>query len=619
MIAIPGAFYLSCVYRWGRGRVSFGIKAGDYPSWQPSNGSAVAQGETDCCNVRATAAILGRDRSGRRSSAVAKHRPNKEQAAAAAGTPRRGGRELRYSSNLAGLVAAGILLSRLAGLVRESIFAHFLGNSAAADAFKAGFRIPNILQNLFGEGVLSASFIPVYSRLLGEGDEQAADLLAWAVGAAMALAVAIFVLLGVSAAPWMIDAIAPGFHGEKRQLTIRLVEILFPGAGLLVMSAWCLGVLNSHHRFFASYAAPVGWNLAIIGALAWCGPRTTQDRLAIDAAWASVAGAGLQIMLQLPQMLPLMGRMRLDFRRVREPLRQVLRNFGPVVMGRGVAQISGYVDNLLASLLPTGAVAAISYAQILYILPVSLFGMSVAAAELPSMARLTAAGDDGVGEVLRRRLDGGLRQIAFMIVPSCVAFILIGDRIVALLFQSGEFTRRDSLYVWATVAGMSIGMLAGARARLYISAFYALADTKTPFRYGLARVTLTFILGYLCAFPLPRAIGLAPRWGIVGLTASAGVASWVEYAMLRRELNRRIGWTGIAPRYLFRLWAMAAGAGGAAFGAWSVVGSRGRLSAFAVIFIFGAVYLGLAAIARDPEFDRLLNYARGRPLPAARE
>ena len=144
---------------------------------------------------------------------------------------------MRYSSNLAGLVAAGVLLSRVAGLVRESIFAHYLGNSAAADAFKAGFRIPNILQNLFGEGVLSASFIPVYSRLLGAGEEETADLLAWAVGAMLALAVAVFVLLGVFAAPWMIDAIAPGFHGDKRALTLGLVRILFPGAGLLVMSA----------------------------------------------------------------------------------------------------------------------------------------------------------------------------------------------------------------------------------------------------------------------------------------------------------------------------------------------------------------------------------------------
>ena len=347
-------------------------------------------------------------------------------------------------SNHAFLVAAGILLSRIAGLVRESIFAHYLGNSSAADAFKAGFRIPNILQNLFGEGVLSASFIPVYSRLLSEGDAETADLLAWSVGALLSLAVAILVAAGVLFTPYLIDAIAPGFHGAKRDLTIRLVQILFPGAGLLVVSAWCLGVLNSHSRFFASYTAPVAWNIAIITALMVYGPRSTQDGLAVKAAWGSVAGAALQIVVQLPQTLPLLGRIRLHFTRVRQELRNVFKNLMPVIASRGVAQVSGYIDNLLASLLPTGAVAGLNYAQILYLLPVSLFGMSVAAAELPTMSRVSGATGEQAA-ALRARLNAGLRQISFLVVPSAAAFLIIGDVIVALLFQSGEFShqRRD--------------------------------------------------------------------------------------------------------------------------------------------------------------------------------
>src|SRR5690348_17163995 len=262
----------------------------------------------------------------------------------------------RLGPNLAWLVAAGILLSRIAGLVRESIFAHYLGNSDAADAFKAGLRIPNILQNLFGEGVLSASFIPVYSKLLSEGDEETAATLAWSVGAILALGVSVLVAIGVWATPWLIAAIAPGFVGAKRELTIMLVRILFPGAGLLVLSAWCLGVLNSHHRFFASYTAPVAWNLAIIGALLVYGPRAPQQRLAIDLAWASVLGALLQILVQLPQTLPLLGRIQLNFQRVRIELGVVFQNLLPVIASRGAAQVSGYIDNLLASLLPTGAV-----------------------------------------------------------------------------------------------------------------------------------------------------------------------------------------------------------------------------------------------------------------------
>src|SRR5262245_12935981 len=158
-------------------------------------------------------------------------------------------------------VAAGILLSRIAGLVRERVFAHYLGNSDAAGAFKAALRIPNFLQNLFGEGVLSASFIPVYARLLAEKDEERAGRVAGVVVAVLALWVSVVVLVGVLATPVIIDLVAPGFQGDVRALTVRIVRILFPGVGLLVLSAWCLGILNSHHKFFLSYVAPVFWNV----------------------------------------------------------------------------------------------------------------------------------------------------------------------------------------------------------------------------------------------------------------------------------------------------------------------------------------------------------------------
>ncbi len=525
---------------------------------------------------------------------------------------------LRLSPNLAVIVAAGILLSRIAGLVRESIFAHYLGNSGAADAFKAGFRIPNILQNLFGEGVLSASFIPVYSRLLSEGNDEAADLVAWAVGALLAGAIALLVVLGVVGAPWLIDAIAPGFQGDRRELTIRIVQVLFPGAGMLVMSAWCLGVLNSHHRFFASYAAPVAWNLAIIAALLLYGPRASHERLAIDVAWGSVVGALLQILVQLPQTLPLLGHLRVHFVRVRTELGVVFNNLLPVIASRGVAQVSGYIDNLLASLLPTGAVAALNYAQILYLLPISLFGMSVAAAELPTMSRATVSARVGeevsppTAEILRARLNSGLRQISFLVVPSAAAFLFIGDVIVALLFESGEFVHRDAIYVWSILAGSAVGMLAATMSRLYNSTYYALSDTRTPLRFALVRVTLTLVLGYFCAIILPPELGIARRWGVAGLSASAGVAAWVEFSLLRWRLNRRLGTTGLDRSYLARLWGMALAASIAALAVKFSLHAGPRLIALAVIPVYGSVYLGLAYWLRVPELTRLTSHAFGR-------
>ena len=167
-------------------------------------------------------------------------------------------------SRHAALVATGILISRIAGLVRDRVFAHYFGSSDAADAFRAAFRIPNFLQNLFGEGVLSASFIPVYANLLARGEEDEADRVASAVFCLLSLVVSCLVLTGVLATPLLIDAIAPGFKGAKRELTICLVRILFPGAGFLALSAWCLGILNSHRRFFISYTAPEAWNLEVL-------------------------------------------------------------------------------------------------------------------------------------------------------------------------------------------------------------------------------------------------------------------------------------------------------------------------------------------------------------------
>ncbi len=497
-------------------------------------------------------------------------------------------------------------------MIRESVFAHYLGNSAAADAFKAGFRIPNILQNLLGEGVLSASFIPVYSRLLGEGEEELADLLAWGVGALLALMVAVLVLGGMLATPYLITVIAPGFEGERRDLTIAVVRILFPCTGLLVMSAWCLGVMNSHRKFFMSYAAPVAFNIAMIATLLLYGPRRSEDALAIDLAWGCVVGAALQIVAQLPQTLALLRRLQIDFARVASSLRAVFNNLVPVVASRGVGQISSYIDNLLASLLPIGAVAAFNYGQIFYMLPVSLFGISIAAAELPTMSRATALADD-IEATLRRRLNFGLRQIAFLVVPSAAAFFAIGDVIVALVFQSGHFTHHDAVYVWAVLAGSGVGMLANTMGRLYNSAFYALWDTRTPLKFALVRVTLSFILGYLFAIPLPGLIGIDSRWGVAGLTASAGIAAWVEFALLRRSLNHRVGWTGLDRKFLAQLWGMAFLAATIAFAIKFATPHVGpRLQALMVIPVFGAIYLGLAYALGLPEFRGFVGILRRR-------
>ncbi len=505
------------------------------------------------------------------------------------------------SRRFAFLVAAGISLSRISGLIRDRVFAHYFGNSDAADVFKAALRIPNFLQNLFGEGVLSASFIPVYANLLARGDQKEARRTAGAVAALLTLSTSLLVLLGVLAAPWLIEAIAPGFHGGKRKLTILLVRIFFPGAGLLVASAWCLGVLNSHRKFFISYTAPVLWNIAMIAAMIAFGPGRSQNSLVVITAWASVAGSFLQVAVQFPTVLRLLGGLQLTIARRAEHVSTVIRNFFPVFISRGVVQISAYIDAFLASWLPTGAVSALAYAQTLYTLPVSLFGMSVSAAELPVMSGVVGDASE-IANQLRTRLNSGLRQIAFLVVPSVVGFLVLGDVIVAGIYQSGRFTHSDVIYVWGILAGSTVGLLASTLGRLYSSGFYALRDTRTPLRFAIIRVVLTSALGYLAALPLPRLLGIEPRWGVAGLTISAGIASWVEFTLLQRGIRRRTGHVGLPISFLIQVWIAALLAAASARGLLYVLGPRGHiLLAFLVLGLYGIAFFAVSLALKLPE------------------
>ena len=527
-------------------------------------------------------------------------------------------------------VAAGILLSRIAGLVRERVFAHYLGNSDAAGAFKAALRIPNFLQNLFGEGVLSASFIPVYARLLAEKDEETAGRVAGVVATLLALSVSLIVAVGVLATPVIIGLVAPGFQGEVRELTVRIVRILFPGVGLLVLSAWCLGVLNSHHKFFLSYVAPVFWNIAMIATLVIFGGRLAQYPLAVALAWGAVVGSVLQFGMQVPFVFRYAPEIRFGLETSLAPVRDIFRNLGPVVVSRGVVQLSAYIDGMIASFLGANAVSSLGYAQTIYLLPIGLFGMSVAAAELPQMSRATGTPEE-IFAALRTRLDRGLRQIAFFVIPSVVAFVALGRRLVAALYQTGRFGDDDTRYVWYILVGSAVGLLAATLGRLYSSAFYALRDTRTPLRFAVIRVVLTGALGYLFAFPLrpamvaalevvgvplPRIAGGTLGLGAIGLTASAGLAGWVEFLLLRTALGSRIGRVQLALGFQLRLWLSAMVGAAAALGVdrlYARLAAGERLlthpisAAVVVLGVYGAAYFLGAILAGVPEAKRTIG------------
>lgn len=487
-------------------------------------------------------------------------------------------------------------MSRITGLVRDRIFAHYFGITYVADAFKAALRIPNTLQNLFGEGVLSASFIPVYARLVAQKDREEAGRVAGVIFSLLALITAVLVLVGVLATPYIIDVIAFGFKGETRRLAIQLVRILFPGVGLLVMSAWCLGILNSHGKFFLSYVSPVIVNAAFIAAMLAFGRRADMSHLAVYTAWGSVVGSGLQFLVQLPTVLRLAPELRIFFRSLTENVRVVIRNFIPVFFSRGVLQLSAYIDGLLASLLPVGGVSALANAQALYLLPVSLFGMSISAAELPAMSSAVGT-DEQVATTLRQRIASSTKRVGFFVVPSAVGFIALGDVITAAIYQTGKFSHADAVKVWTILAGSGVGLVASTVGRLYSSAYYALRDTRTPVLFAVVRVILTTVLGFLCSMRLPKLLGVDPFWGAAGLTASAGFAAWVEFTLLRRGMNMKIGHSKFPASYFAKLWAAALIGAAVAWGVkLALHPHRPWIAAVLILVPYGAVYLGCTAL-----------------------
>lgn len=548
----------------------------------------------------------------------------------------------RRSGSRAALVAAGILLSRLAGFAREALVARFLGVGAFADVYGTAMRLPNLLQNLLGEQTLSAAFIPVYSRMLKEGRRREAGRFAGAVAGLLLLAAGALALLGVLAARPLVAVFAAGYVRDAGKVaagalpldrfavSVDLVRIVFPMAGVLVLSAWALGVLNSHRRFFLPYAAPVLWNAAILAALLWWGGYVLAGRVDAAAkirllhvvAWAALAGAGLQLAVQLPAVARLLSGFRLSLGRGVPGVPEALRAFGPVVAGRGVVQLSGYLDAFLATLLAAGAVSAQRYAVTLYMLPVSLFAMSVAAAELPELSRLQAEGDDA----RLRRVEGGVRQIAFLTLPTLVGFLAFGWLVVGLVFGGGEFGAQDQALVALTLAGYTLGLLPTTLGRLLQNLFYSLHETRYPARVATARVAVSAALGAALMIWLDRfgvltllggpARGDELRLGAVGLALGSAAGGWLELALLLRGARRRLPRAVIPWSALGRMAVLALVAAAPAGALWWLLASGrlgawpGWLAALAVLALYAAAYLGGAVALRFPETRAWLGRLR---------
>lgn len=530
-------------------------------------------------------------------------------------------------------VASGILASKLVGLLRERVVAHYFGIGGHTDVFQTAFRGPNILQNLLGEGTISAAFIPIYSSMIEEGRTRDAGRFAGAIfGLLLAVATGLS-LIGVLLAEPIVTVLTPGFLDDAERvaqglqevdrfaLTVLAVRIIFPMTGLLVLSAWALGILNSHRRFFLPYFAPVLWNVAIIAGLFITGHWILDGQggelsiadlngLVIAGCVGALVGGLLQFLVQLPLVVHLLREFKFSFSLKAPGVKESIRAFGPVVAGRGVYQISAYLDLFLASFLMAGALGALRYAQMLYTLPVSLFGLSVAASELPELSRMKS---DASAE-MNARINQSLRQMLFLVTPTVLGYLVFGYLVVGALYETGSFGVQANWLVYILLCAYTIGLTATTASRLLQNTFYALRDTKTPARIAVARVVISTAVAVPLMFLLDRVqvgsvVGLRiqadPLYlGAAGLAIGSAAGAWVELLVLGRYLRKRLG------RFPFPLTRVARMLGLSvlsaipalllwyALPAWHVV-----FLAVAVVGLYGLTYLSISYVAGFQELS----------------
>jgi putative peptidoglycan lipid II flippase len=487
----------------------------------------------------------------------------------------------------------GIGVSRLFGLIREQVVAFYFGRAASYSAFVAAYKIPNLVRVLLGEGNLSASFIPVLVERMQAAEPGAARRLAQSILGLVLLVVGVATIVGMLAAPLLAWVVAPGFDPELRALVARLIVILFPTSAFMVVGAWCMGVLHAHRRFFWPNMAPLFWSVVSAGALIAFVGRTRWDPIWI-LAWGVVAGSAVQLLVQLPSTRAVLGTLVPRGGWSDPAVRRVVALFLPMLAGTGVAQLSTVVDIEIATFLGSEGVATLAYAQRIYLLPLSLFGVAIAQVALPTLAREAIA--DGATSVTAVRAELGVawRRMATFILPSMLGLVVFGRPAVSILFEHGAFDAVDTEAVTWVLAGYAAGLLAYGSVRLFATAFYALQDTRTPVRIAIAALLANIALG----------IALAWWIGTPGIALATAIASTLNALLLAGKLRARLG-TVLEPGAWIEFRAMlvalaVAGAVGATPFLWILdrwptwaLGARSAATA-ALYLLVGATYLAVA-------------------------
>jgi putative peptidoglycan lipid II flippase len=423
-------------------------------------------------------------------------------------------------------VGAWTMASRLLGFLRDILIAALLGAGPAADAFFVALRLPNLFRRLFGEGAFSAAFIPEYTGRLRH-DNAAAHELAEDVTALMVVWLFGLTVAGLIFMPYILDMLAPGFRADpaKFRLAVKLSRITFPYLWLICLCALFSGVLNARGRFTAAAAAPLLFNICIIGALLLLRQTTG---LATSAALAyGVAAAGIAQFAMLGRALAKAGApIRLIRPRLSPGARLVLRRLGPGLIGAGVTQLNLTVDTIIASLLPGGTVSVLYYADRVNQLPLGVIGTALGTALLPALSRQLRHGAlTEVRFTLNRAIEAGL----LLTLPGAAALGVIALPVMRTLFDHGAFSLHDAERSASALVAYAAGLPAFVLVKLFAPGFFARGDTRTPVKIGVVAVALNLALNLALMHPLQQ----------VGVALSTTIAAWFNAGALGLMLNRR--------------------------------------------------------------------------------
>ncbi|MHB1303694.1 MAG: murein biosynthesis integral membrane protein MurJ [Acidiphilium sp.] len=423
-------------------------------------------------------------------------------------------------------VGAWTMGSRVLGFARDILIAALLGAGPAADAFFVALRLPNLFRRLFGEGAFSAAFIPAYAGALATEGEEPARRLAEEVTAIMVAFLFTLMVLGMVFMPVLLDVLAPGFRADaaKFALAVRLSRITFPYLWLICLAALFAGVLNARGRFAAASAAPILFNVCIIGALfalrgvgahvpeALSYGVTISGIVQFGLLGHALVRAGAPLRLRMPRLTP--GALL------------VLRRLGPGLIGAGVTQLNLTIDTIIASLLPGGTVSVLYYADRVNQLPLGVIGTAIGTVLLPGLSRHYRREERAEA---RSTLNRALEAALLLTLPGAVALAAIGLPIMRTLFAHGAYTDADAARSAAALIAYAFGLPAFVLTKLFAPGFFARGDTKTPVKIGLAAVALNLALNLALMHPLQQ----------VGIALSTSIAAWFNVGALALLLRRR--------------------------------------------------------------------------------